>query len=170
VATTQSGPRHRRLKLASSASIAKRAATPTSIASDAPGAGQTGIRITFVGLDERRRDERQAGELRIEHRLSPGPRQQSSPDPARAAMLRAGSIAEGALVNSGHAVERSLVQRSLAGRPGLEGALVRTVGRGRSRRSTSRWTSPGTTADTTRDPRGPTAGGHTSEAPLRSAI
>src|SRR5262249_38306509 len=36
-------------------------------------AGQTGIGITFVGLDERREMSALAGELGIEHRLSPGP-------------------------------------------------------------------------------------------------
>jgi ATP-dependent RNA helicase RhlE len=101
-------------------------------------AGQTGVGITFVGFDERREMSALAGELGIEHRLSPGPR--SSGSPARPAQRSGGSRPPKGRSSGGHGPKgRSSNGRSSGGRSSNgQAATVHSAapsGRGRGRHS-----------------------------------
>ena len=115
----------------SSTSTPPATATPTSTASDAPAApGRPGSASRSSALDERHEMSALAGELGIEHRLSPGPRGNGSP--TRPAPRSGGRSSNGhaakARSSNGRSVQRAVVQRAVVQRAGLEGALVRTVG------------------------------------------
>jgi superfamily II DNA/RNA helicase len=93
-------------------------------------AGQTGIGITFVALDERREMSALAGELGIEHRLSPGPR-------ANTTHSRPAPRSGGRSANGRAAKAHSSNGRSSNGQASKVHSSAPS-GRGRSRRSASR--------------------------------